>query len=562
MAEVDMKSIPGAITKARSAGYSDDEIYNFLAQQAPGQFKQAKDAGYSSSEILGHFTGASAQPDQPAQQPAQQAEQPKEQPLSWGDVPGQALENALPSAGRLIGDVAHTVAHPIETLGNIKDLGLGILEKTGVIGSILPSAGGGHEKYADAVGKYFMDRYGSVDNIKKALATDPVGVAADAATVLTGGETALARAPGIIGKVGEVAGQAGRFIDPVRRGGELVQAAGKAATYPLGLTTGVGEKALQTAAQAGAEGGEAAQAFRTAIRGEEPIANVVQDAKGAVKNLRDERGIDYQSGMTPIKGDATELKWDAVDGAIKNMEDVATYKGKVIAPKTEAIRSEIKDVINHWKSLDPAEYHTPEGFDALKRQIGELRDLTAPHTPDRLVADQAYNAVKNTIVAQSPEYAKVMKGYEMASDTIKEIEKTLSLDKNANIDTSLRKLQSVMRNNVQTNYGRRTELATMLENAGAPNLMERLAGQSLSNMAPRGIARVMAGGMTGGPAALAGAGLLGTAKAAALAAPALVMASPRLMGEAAYRAGQASRYAPLIGLSTRNARQTGRLPEK
>jgi hypothetical protein len=34
------------------------------------------------------------------------------------------------------------VAHPIETLGNIKNLGLGILEKTGIIGTILPSAGG------------------------------------------------------------------------------------------------------------------------------------------------------------------------------------------------------------------------------------------------------------------------------------------------------------------------------------------------------------------------------------------------------------------------------------
>jgi hypothetical protein len=51
------------IAQARSAGYSDDEIVNFLSEQAPEKFKQAKDAGYSASEILSHLTTApKAQP--------------------------------------------------------------------------------------------------------------------------------------------------------------------------------------------------------------------------------------------------------------------------------------------------------------------------------------------------------------------------------------------------------------------------------------------------------------------------------------------------------------------
>ena len=562
MAEIDMDAIPNAIVKARASGYSDDEIYNYLSQQAPGQFKRAKDAGYSSGEVLSHFTGGTPAPAAPA------AAAPKE--LSWGDVGSQALDNAIPSAGHLVSDVAQTVLHPIDTLGNIKNLGLGILEKTGVIGTILPSAGGGHEKYAEAVGQYFKDRYGSMENIKKALATDPVGVAADAATVLTGGEGVLARAPGIVGKVGEAAGTAGRFIDPIQRAGQLVKAAGDIATVPLGLTTGAGSEALRTAAQAGADGGQTAEAFRSAMRGQEPLAGVVQDAKAAVGKLREQRGIDYNSGMVPVKADKSTLDWTKVDNAVQNMEDVAVFHGssgagptQVISPKTESIRAEIKGVIDHWKNgLDPAEFHTPEGFDALKRQIGELRDLTQPNTPDRRVADYAYNAVKSTIVDQAPEYAKVMKGYESASDLIKEIETTLSVKKDANIDTSLRKLQSVMRNNVQSNYGRRTELANMLQNAGARNLMERLAGQALSNVEPRGLARVVAGATAGIPAGLTAAGLLGVGKAAALATPALAMSSPRLMGEAAFKAGQASRYAPQAGSLARLSRQFGRLPEE
>ena len=87
-----------------------------------------------------------------------------------------------------------------------------------------------------------------------------------------------------------------------------------------------------------------------------------------------------------------------------------------------------------------------------------------------------------------------MKGYEEASDLTKEIEKTLSLPKDARtgptIDTSLRKLQSVLRNNVSTNYGNRTELAKYLVNSGAPHLMEALAGQAANAWVPRGLAQL------------------------------------------------------------------------
>lgn len=51
-----------------------------------------------------------------------------------------------------------------------------------------------------------------------------------------------------------------------------------------------------------------------------------------------------------------------------------------------------------------------------------------------------------------------MKNYENASNLIREIEKTLSLNPKASIDTALRKLQSVMRDNVNTNYGKRGDL--------------------------------------------------------------------------------------------------------
>jgi hypothetical protein len=562
MAEIDMEAVPSAIAKARASGFTDDQIFSYLAQQAPEQFGQARAKGHSPTDVLSYLSGGTPQPSQA--QPAQAQPEP-EKPPSWSDLPG----NIPSSAGQLASQTYQTFRHPIETAANIKNLGLGILEKTGIAGTILPPTGGGHEQYAEEVGKYFMDRYGSLEGAKKALITDPVGVAADVTSLLTGGGGLAARAPGMIGRVGEIASAAGRAIDPIARAGQLIQGAGNLATIPLGLTTGVGREALRTAAQAGAEGGPVAEAFRGSITGQLPISGVVQDAKNAVGNLRKQRGIDYEAGMTPVKGDATTLNFNKIDSALQNVQGTQTYSGRsgtgptqVMSPAAETTRAEVTGLVNKWKSLDPAEFHSAEGLDALKQQIGDTRERTLPNTPERRVADYVYNAVKQTIVDQAPGYAKVMKGYQDASDLIKEIEGTLSVNKDARVDTALRKLQSVMRNNVQTNYGRRTELANMLVENGAPNLMEKLAGQSLSNVEPRGLARVMAMvpevgavglGIKAGSAAAA-------LKGAVAAAPALAFASPRLMGEAAYWSGVGSRYAPLAGLGLQYGRQPGRLP--
>jgi len=158
-----------------------------------------------------------------------------------------------------------------------------------------------------------------------------------------------------------------------------------------------------------------------------------------------------------------------------------------------------------------------------------IRDNTPFGTPARNVADAAYNAIKNEINSQAPGYAKVMKDYELASNTLKDIESSLSLGKKANIDTSVRKLQSIMRNNANTNYGRRLEQAQMLEGAGAETLMPQLAGQALSSWTPR---------------SLQGIGSAITAAGSAVTNPAylasLPLTMPRVVGETAYYAGKAA----------------------
>ncbi len=93
----------------------------------------------------------------------------------------------------------------------------------------------------------------------------------------------------------------------------------------------------------------------------------------------------------------------------------------------------------------------------------------------------------------------------------------------------MRKLQSLMRKNVNTNYGNRLDLAKQLEQHGNVSLMPALAGQSFNSWTPRGLRGALAG-------ATGGVGLLWMNPIAII--PAFAMQSPRLVGKTALKAGQ------------------------
>ena len=481
-------------------------------------------------------------------------------PMPWSEVGRQALRNAPDSAVTMGKDIVQAVAHPFQTGANIGSVIAGGVQKAGQAAG-LPGIDTSQIPAADAIGSYFADRYGGIENFKKSLAEDPIGVAGDISTLFTGGGGAAARLPGVAGRVGEIAATAGRVIDPITAAGKAVSGAGRVATELAGLPSGLVGRSLEEARVAGREGGTAGEAFREQMRGAGAMEEPVADARRAVAQMKAEKGAEYTQRMQELGKDKTILSWNDVDTAINDMNKVATFKGQTISPSTTKVRNEITGVIDDWKNLKASEFWTPEGFDALKKRVGDIRDTTQYGTPERVVADQAYNSIKNTIVKQDPTYAKIMMGYERATSLVKEIESTLSLKPGANIDTSLRKLQSVLRNNVNTNYGRREKLAEFLRDAGAPNLMAKIAGQSLNTVAPRGLMRAVAGTL---PIVLSGA-----VNPAALAL--LPLLSPRLMGETFHAIGRGQKaVSDLATLGQRYpggprglaslARQAGRAP--
>ena len=440
--------------------------------------------------------------------------------LSAGDVASQAFSNIVPSAVKLGHDIVQPILHPIDTAKSLAGLGAGLGQKAyrGVMGG----EPGSYEQYPDAVGKALTERYGGLENIKKTIATDPVGALFDTSILLTGGGMAAARAPGIIGKTGNAIVKAGATIDPFT---PVLAAGGKVASNVIGsLGTHTGAASLETAFKSGQKGD---RVFLENLRGQRSMEDVVAEAKSAVDTLRSDRGKAYEAGMATTKLDTTVLDFTGISKAAQQVADVGKFKNVPIDPKTHVVKGEIAEIVDGWRRLNPAEYHTAEGFDALKRAVGEIKDAAPFNSPERLVAGRIYNAIRDTIVKQAPEYAKTMKDYERASTQIKEIERALSLRKQAAVDTALRKLQSIMRNNVSSNYGNRDRLVQMLLQKH-PDIMPALAGQSLSSWSPRGLAG-KAWAMAG-----AGAGLFANPQIAAT----LPFMSPRLMGETAYYTGK------------------------
>ena len=130
-----------------------------------------------------------------------------------------------------------------------------------------------------------------------------------------------------------------------------------------------------------------------------------------------------------------------------------------------------------------------------------------------------------------------MSDYTEASETLKEIEKALSLNNRASADTAIRKLQSLTRNNVNTNYGNRLSLAQQLEAEGGKPFLNALSGQALSSPTARGLA----GGVE------TATGIASFTNPAFLFA--LPLQTPRLVGESAYALGKVARQAKNLGLT-------------
>jgi hypothetical protein len=117
------------------------------------------------------------------------------------EVPGEAISNLPASAKRFAGGLYEAVTSPVQTLKAAADVAAGALQNvlpekvTAFINQFdgNPEASKRAVEMANAVGGLYKERYGTYEGVKRTLAEDPVGAAADLSTLLTGGAAATAR---------------------------------------------------------------------------------------------------------------------------------------------------------------------------------------------------------------------------------------------------------------------------------------------------------------------------------------------------------------------------------
>jgi hypothetical protein len=333
------------------------------------------------------------------------------------------------------------------------------------------------------------------------------------------------------GTYGAIGGAAGEFIRPIIKG------AGNLTSEVIGNLSGVGSQAYKTAYNAAVQGGDKLRALASNLRKQAPMENVVDDALLGLNNMGKNLQSQYRSGMVDIKNDKTVLDFTGIDKALNNAQNLGIFKGKVTNQGIIDEVNKVKTIVDDWKKQNPNEFHTPEGMDELKKIIGiELEKIPFEQATLRKAVGGIYSSVRDEIKKQAPVYDSVMKKYSEGLDLASELKKSLSLNEKSSVDTALRKLQSVMRDNVNTNYGNRVNYAEMLEQASGKPIMAQLAGQALSSPTPRGLQRMLPS-FTGAGALALDPTLLAT----------LPLQSPRLMGEATMLAGKASR--PFINLA-------------
>ena len=102
--------------------------------------------------------------------------------LSASDVASGFVKNIVPSTLGLVGDVATAVLNPIDTASAVYTLGKGVLAHALPEGAINDEEA---KQLASSLGSYYVNKYGSLEGFKEALATDPASIIADASSVLT-----------------------------------------------------------------------------------------------------------------------------------------------------------------------------------------------------------------------------------------------------------------------------------------------------------------------------------------------------------------------------------------
>lgn len=311
--------------------------------------------------------------------------------------------------------------------------------------------------------------------------------------------------------------------------GAAVKGLGNVAKWGLSKTTGAGAEAIDRAYDAGIR---KSKVFLDNMRGKAPAESVVAQAKNEISGMVEGNSDLYRTNMDKAFSDTTKLDVSKIMDKFREIKSKTTAGGLKNARGDE--KKVLKEIAEYLKPYRKnKELHTTQWLDDLRQDIYSIK--TDAGTKANRLKKQMENIIKDTISEQRPEYRDGLKTFAKNKAEIEELQRVFSLNDKASIDTALRKIQSLGRNNVQTNYGYRNALMDKLDFSG--NIRDAAAGQLLNTWIPRGLQAGAVGGVNI-YSALMNPALLPEAMTYAAAS------SPRVVGELAYGLGRMSTKLP------------------
>lgn len=385
--------------------------------------------------------------------------------------------NVVKSAGRTVGDIGSAAINVFNpdlnknTIANIDKTVLGAAQ-------LLIPGEQGYENNARAVGNFYKDRYGGLDNIKNTLYNDPVGSALDASVVL-GGAGAVAKGVGTASKVsgltraGETLSTASRFADPLALAGRGISKVAGNAFRKAGptlateservLTRGLGQpQQLKKVGQiAGRPTGKLIADYNIFERTPEAVRGAIDDVSNAYGKKLVESGKNIQTGDL--------LK--ALDDQIAILE-----KKSLIS---ETAMSEMKSLIERRNNLEKY-LSSPEGAVAL--------DITPTSAVDikRNIYKDVNPSTFNPTYSGSGSQLSAKSTYQQL---IKELEKAAPGTKQLGRDeAALIKLEDIIKNSQSRGNARQMLNFSKLGGgaiggvlAGAPGAIAGFAAEQVAN---------------------------------------------------------------------------------
>jgi hypothetical protein len=387
-----------------------------------------------------------------------------EKPESFDFSALETIKNVPGSAGRYVMDLITPILSPIETGKNLFDLAYGAAQKLipeTIQQELLAEGVTVEDKtaYPEAVGKFFVDRYGSVDDFKRTVQEDPIGALTDISILLTGGGAAV----GKVGKTSKIA-QAGKATNTLGKAIDPFSIITNSAKYAVGKAV---PKAVPRKLY------ESATKLRPSI-----------DKKTRTNMV--ETGL--REGLMPTTEGLYRLN-DVADALYKKIDsviDASTASGKTIPKKAiyknlKALRQELGGPkLNASKDLKTVD-KIVKGFDVYMKKLG--KDSLTPRELQTFKQD-AYKRINFDLQQRKAGFAKNETAGAMAKAAKENIE---MLD--PSIKPTNRRLGDLL------------ELKPELERAASRIENLNLAGLSSP-------INISAGSMVGGaPGAIAGTGV-------------------------------------------------------